>query len=236
MNTRKTALVRVVSAVIGLVVGASAIAQTNSQFTAIAATPEQAIQVTWTSVSNETYEIDEADTLTTNAQGTITWNELYTEYPSQGSNTFWLDTGNYYAVPAILHPKFTTNRFYRVVDLGPDTTSDEPTVTVTGPTNGAVVSDTLAVTLFASTDQNFLTTKLYVDGQEQNEADVSTNWTDGTGVTNYRQDTYYLNTCVVERAAYSIRHGPMPEYGSRAAQLSADSCRTRSIAICAGKL
>ena len=165
------------------------------QFTGISATPEGTIQVTWASISNETYEIDEADTLETNAQGTMTWNQLYTEYPSQGSNTFWLDCGNYVSVPSILNPKYTTNRFYRVVDSGPDTTPDEPSVAITNLSSGAVVSDVLTVIVTAISDQSFLTTKLYVDGQEQNEADISTNWTDITGVTNYVIDTYYLNTC-----------------------------------------
>jgi hypothetical protein len=68
--------------------GLAATASAQLRFTGISVTPEQAIQIRWASVSNETYEIDEADTLETNAQGTITWNLLYDDYPSQGSNTF----------------------------------------------------------------------------------------------------------------------------------------------------
>ncbi len=169
--------------------------QTNLNFNGITATAEGTIQISWNSTSQETYEIDEADTLTTNAQGTITWNQLYTEYPSQGTSTFWLDTGNYMQVPGIPNPKYTTNRFYRIVDLGLDTTPDEPVVAITNLSNGTVVTDTLTIIVAASTDQSFLTTKLYVDGQEQNEADISTNWTDVTGVTNYVLDTYHINTC-----------------------------------------
>src|SRR5580692_3086424 len=103
-------------AAIGLWLATSTSAQL--QFTAVSATPEQAIQLTWASMSNETYEVDETDTLETNAQGTITWNQLCTQYPSQGTNTFWLDTGNYDDAPPIVHPKYSTARFYRVVDLG----------------------------------------------------------------------------------------------------------------------
>ena len=178
--------------VFGLGVAAAESAQL--QFTGISVTPEEAIQIKWASVSNETYEIDEADTLETNAQGTMTWNLLYDDYPSQGSNTFWLDTGNYTLVPAILHPKYTTNRFYRVVDKGADTTSDEPKVTITTLTNGAEVSDELTVSLLASTDQSFLVgTKLYVDGQEMRAAEITTNYVSGS--TNYELDTYAINTC-----------------------------------------
>jgi len=178
-----------------LTVARPCLGQTNLNFNAIRSTPEGTIQISWNSTSHETYEIDEADTLTTNAQGTITWNQMDTEYPSQGTNTLWLDCGNYLSVPAILNPKYTTNRFYRIVDLGPDTTSDEPVVMITNLVNGSTVSDILTVTVAAETDQSFLTTKLYVDGQEQNDADVSTNWTDSTGITNYALNTYYLNTC-----------------------------------------
>jgi hypothetical protein len=154
MNRQSAHLREVFIAAIGLWLAISASGQL--QFTSISNTPEGTIQLTWASISHETYEIDEADTLETNAQGTLTWNELYTEYPSQGSNTFWLDTGNYISVPPIPNPKYMTNRFYRVVDLGPDTTSDEPTVSITSPASGSTVSGSLTITVAASTDQTSL--------------------------------------------------------------------------------
>ena len=87
-------------------------------------------------------------------------------------------------------------RFYRVVDRGPDTTSDEPSVLITSPSSNTAVSDELAVTVSATTDQPVLSgTKLYVDGQEMRPAVSTTNYTDITGVTNYEVDTYNLNTC-----------------------------------------
>jgi hypothetical protein len=194
MKLIKQILRRTVMAVTLTLLPASAIlAQTNLQFTGITQMPEQSIQIRWVSMSNETYEIDEADALATNADGSTQWNQLYTGYPSQGTNTFWLDTGNYYTTPAIVNPKYSPVRFYRVVDLGPDTTSDEPTATVTSPTNGNVVSDLLTVTVSATTDQSFLATTLYVDGQTMNPPDVHTN--SASGGTNYVTDTYYLNTC-----------------------------------------
>jgi hypothetical protein len=103
--------------------------QTNLQFTGINVTDEGNMHLAWASVSNEVYEIDEADALIDTNTGTTTWNLLYDNYPSQGTNTFWLDTGNYNLSPQILNPKDMPMRFYRIVDLGQDgLASDEPTV------------------------------------------------------------------------------------------------------------
>jgi hypothetical protein len=171
-------------------------AQTNLQFTAVAQTDEQAIRLTWSSVSNEVYEIDEADALIDTNTGSVTWNKLYDNYPSQGTNTFWLDTGNYTLSPQILHPRNMPMRCYRIGDEGPDTTSDKPNVVITSPSNNVAASDELTVTVIATTDQPVISgTKLYVDGQEMRPAVTTTNYTDGTGVTNYEVDTYNLNTC-----------------------------------------
>jgi hypothetical protein len=100
----------------------------NLNFNGISATAEGAIRLSWNSTPHEVYEIDEANALDTNADGSTAWNQLYTEYPSQGTSTFWLDTGNCSVVPPIVHPKYSAARFYRIVDLGLDTTSDEPMV------------------------------------------------------------------------------------------------------------
>ncbi len=169
-------------------------AQTNLQFTGINATDEGAIQLHWRSQSNELYEIDKADALIDTNTGSITWNKLYDNYPSQGTNTFIGDFGNYNLSPEIVHPKNSPMRFYRVVDQGADSLSDEPSVSISSPSSGNAVSDELTVTVTASTDQPIIAgTKLYVDGQEMRPPDSTTNWTDG--VTNYEADTYSLNTC-----------------------------------------
>ncbi len=172
-------------------------AQTNLQFTGISATDEGNIHLAWASVSNEVYEIDEADSLIATNTGTTTWNLLYENYPSQGTNTFWLDTGNYNLSPQILNPKDMPMRFYRIVDLGQDgLASDEPAVSIISPTNNTAATGELTVTVLATTDQPILSgTKLYVDGQEMPMADSTTNYTDSTGVTNYELDTYNINTC-----------------------------------------
>jgi hypothetical protein len=99
-------------------------AQTNLNFNSVTVNAEGAIKLSWNTVSNETYEIDEADALNTNSDGTTIWNILYKDYPSQGSNTYWLDTGNYIVMPNIVHPKYAQQRYYRIKDLGLDGTSD----------------------------------------------------------------------------------------------------------------
>src|SRR5208337_4104847 len=114
--------------------------QNALQFTAARVTDEGSIYLEWASQSNHVYQIQCADALIYTDTGTTTWQVLYDEYPSQGSNTFWTDHGNYFYVPPILDPKFMPMRFYQVVDTGPDTTSDEPTVSITSPTNGSTAS------------------------------------------------------------------------------------------------
>jgi hypothetical protein len=168
--------------------------QTIPNFNAVSANAEGAIHLSWNSASNEVYAIYEADALNTNVDGTTAWNLLYSDYPSQGTNTFWLDTGNYNLMPQIVSPKHSPMRFYRIVDTGPDTTSDEPSVSVGSLTNGTNISGELTITVTAFTDQPTLTgTKLYVDGQEMQTPTSTTNY--AVGVTNYEVDTYNINTC-----------------------------------------
>lgn len=69
--------------------------QTNLNFNGVSATVEGAIRLSWNSTTNEIYEINYANELVDTNTGSITWNVLYEEYPSHGTNTFWLDTGNY---------------------------------------------------------------------------------------------------------------------------------------------
>jgi hypothetical protein len=114
-----------------------------------------------------------------------------------------LDTGNYFADPEILHPSQMPTRFYRVVLTGTNTTPTVPIVLITSPTNSTSTNGAITVTVNASSDQFFLSTKLYVDGQEMNEADVSTNWSDGSG-TNYVTDTYTINTCEWPNGSHTL--------------------------------
>jgi hypothetical protein len=191
MQTIRQAII----AIMGTVAVSSGFGQTNPNFNQISANIESAIRLSWNSVTSEVYQVQCTDTLIDPNTGTTPWKMLYDRYPSQGTNTFWLDTGNYLKTPPIVHPSQMPMRFYRIVDLGPDTTTDEPTVAITSMTDGSVASNELTITVAASTDQATLTTKLYVAGQEMRLPISSTNWSDPTGVTNYVIDTYEINTC-----------------------------------------
>ncbi len=168
--------------------------QTDLQLTGIVQTDEAAIQLTWSSTNSELYQIQYANELATNSDGSTAWQVLYDNYPSQGTNTFWLDTGNYNLAPQVVHPKYMPMRFYRILDEGPDSLTDEPTVTIDALTNNTMVYGELTFTVTAATDQPGLHgTTLYVDGQEMRGADSTTNYTIGS--TNYETDTYSINTC-----------------------------------------
>jgi hypothetical protein len=150
--------------------------QNALKFTGVKATPEKAIQLYWASNTNELYEIDYASQLAGNSDGTTAWNKLYDDCPSQGANTFYLDTGNYDdSSPSILHPKNSPMRFYRIVKTGANTGSN-PTVAIISPTNGSVVSGNITVTINASSDTMLVDTILYVDGQEMLPSDDGTNF------------------------------------------------------------
>src|SRR5882724_9354409 len=94
----------------GIIIGAIALlllvsavqtfGQNELQFTSVTMTSEKAIQLHWASNTNEVYEIDFADELAGNDDGTTVWQKIYDNYPSHGTNTFWLDTGNYNFEPS----------------------------------------------------------------------------------------------------------------------------------------
>ena len=167
--------------------------QTNLNFNGVSATEEGAIRLSWNSASNEVYEIDYADGLVDVNDGGTVWNKLYDDYPSHGTNTFWLDTGNYLYTPAILHPKKMPMRFYRITYKATDDTASEPIISITNPTNNSDASGDLTVIVSAQTDQATLSTRLYVDGEAMNFSVDSTNYYDNG--TNYLIDTYMINTC-----------------------------------------
>jgi hypothetical protein len=200
---RKILLVSALAIALPLLFSTNAKSQTNLQFTSINATDEGAIQLFWESQPNHLYEIDEADALVDTNTGSITWNKLYDNYPSHGTNTFIGDFGNYNLTPQILHPKNSPMRFYRVVDKGAEAITDEPLVSIASPTNEALVSGELAITVTVSTVQPVLSgIKLYVDGQEMPMADNITNYTDG--LTNYETDIFSINTCEWENGTHVL--------------------------------
>lgn len=165
---------------LGILTTQTAFGQSPLQFTGAEATPENAIQLFWASHSNEVYEIDYADALGTNADGSTTWNKLYDDYPSHGTNTFIGDFGNYFLTPSVPHPKYRPARFYRVVDKGTNS-GESPFVTITPITNGATLSDQVTVSVVVTSSLPIITTELYVDGQRMDSSDDGSN--------------YVINTC-----------------------------------------
>lgn len=108
------------------------------------------------------------------------WHELYDNYPAHGTNTFWLDNGNYEADPIVKRPKDSEKRFYRVVKTGTNTAA-KPYVRITTPSSNAVVSGEITVSVVATSSLPILDHALYLDGLEMLESDDGTN--------------YIINTC-----------------------------------------
>ncbi|MGH7953449.1 MAG: Ig-like domain-containing protein, partial [Limisphaerales bacterium] len=166
-----------VGCIIALCLTSKLDAQTNLQFTGVNATPEKAIQLHWASNTNELYQIQYANALATNADGSTAWFTLVDDYPAQqGTNTLWLDTGDYNLSPVVPRPKDSPMRFYRVMLEGTNTSGDNPTVAITYPTGDATLSGSVTVTVSASSDQVLENVALYVDGQEMWPSDDGTNF------------------------------------------------------------
>jgi hypothetical protein len=174
---------------------------TNLQFTGINATVEGAIQPHWASQPNHIYQIQYDNALATNDDGSTAWQTLYDNYPSHGTNTFILDTGDYFQTPPIVHPKYSPMRFYRVVDEGTNS-GESPTITITSPTNGYVLSDEVTVSVTASSSYPIVNTKLYVDGQEMNPGD------DGNYIINTCEWPNGPHTLFATATAFSTYPGP----------------------------
>jgi hypothetical protein len=129
MGKRKMKIIKTAVILVGLVLASlgQGFGQTNLQFTGVTSTDEQAIQLNWTSTNGELYQVQYANALATNSDGSTAWQVLYDSYPSQGTNTFIGDFGNYNVAPQITHPKYNPMRFYRILDEGQDSlASDEP--------------------------------------------------------------------------------------------------------------
>jgi len=151
-------------------------AQNTLEFTGVYATPENAIQLHWNSNPGEFYEVDYATSLIDTNTGVTTWNPLYVDFPSHGTNTFILDTGDYNVSPPIPHPKKDVTRLYRVVLMGNDTAQTEPTVSIISPINNSIVSNNIAISVSVSSPDVIAETKLYVDGQEMPPSITGTNF------------------------------------------------------------
>jgi hypothetical protein len=177
MTTMKQGLIGAVALLLLFAAATPTFGQTNNlDFNGVSATVEGAIRLSWNSTSNEVYEIDYADSLIDTNTGTITWNTLYTDYPSHGTNTFIADAGNYDTTPEIPHPKYSPMRFYRIVHSDNSTSPTNPVVTISSVTNGASLSGDVVVTVSASSSEILSEVKLYVDGELQRMSDDGTNF------------------------------------------------------------
>jgi len=175
-NVRTSFRRLIVGGALAVTLSTTAHAQTNLNFTQARATSEGAIQLFWNSTTNELYEIDYADELVDTNTGYITWVPLYTDYPSHGGTTFIADAGNYDLVPEIPHPKYTTQRFYRIALSGTNTSPTNPTVSIISPTNAALLTGDVVVSVSSYSSEILADVKLYIDGEEQWASDDGTNF------------------------------------------------------------
>jgi hypothetical protein len=186
-KTMKTT--KALTLVLFLIVDLSAHGQNTIRFNDVKVTEERAIRLSWASNSNEVYQVQCADALATNDDGSTTWSVLYDHYPSHGTNTFWLDTGNYGADTIIPHPKYSPMRFYRVFNEGTNC-GESPFVVVTSPTNGSILSGQVTVSVTATSSYPIVSIKLFVDGQAMNPT------LDGTN--------FVINTCEWPNGAHIL--------------------------------
>jgi hypothetical protein len=108
-------------------------------------------------------------------EGGIGWRRLYDTYPSHGTNTFWLDRGNYLVEPSVPMPRFSPMRIYRIVNKGTNT-GTAPFVLLTAPTNNAILSDQVTVSVISTSSVPFINIRLFVDGEEMDRSEDDTNF------------------------------------------------------------
>ncbi len=145
-----------------------------------------AIQLYWQSESNAVYRIEYATEL---LDSSTSWNVLYDDYPSHGTNTFWMDNGDYTQTPAIPPPRYKPMRFYRIANKGTNS-GLIPFVSITSPTNGSVLSGQITVSVIATSSYPNVTMSLFVDGEEMDSSDDGTN--------------YVINTCEWENGDHVL--------------------------------
>src|ERR1035441_8119712 len=136
-------------AIIAAIITLATFANAQLQFTGTSSTEEGAIRLAWQSESNAVYRIEYADQVLDISQGGPVWQTLYDNYPSHGTNTFWLDTGNYNSEPPIPHPKYSPQRFYRIVNEG-TSTGPSPYVAVSSPSGAATLSGQVTVSVVST--------------------------------------------------------------------------------------
>lgn len=127
----------------------------------------------WKSESNTAYRVEFRPDL---EGSNSTWDVLYDDFPSQGTNTFWLDAGDYSRTPEVLHPRQTTNRFYRLVKLATNSLP-APTVVILTPATNSTLSDEVSVSVAVTSTNSLYSLRLFLDGEDLGPCeDDGTNW------------------------------------------------------------
>lgn len=117
---------------------------------------DQAKVVSWDSAPGILYTVESAEDLGPASLQELKWVTREVEYPSQGTNTIWMDVGDPTWIPRLHHPRLNFKRFYRVVETGTNSLV-APTVNVTLFTNNVAVSSNQAAS-------GFLEIRFSVDG------------------------------------------------------------------------
>ena len=165
-----------------VLVALSGYAQTNYIIQSPVAAADHTIKIRWNSETNAIFQVESADSLTdVGAQG-LHWVIRDADCGSKGTNAEWMDVGDPQWLPRILHPRFQSQRFYRIKKVG-QATGTRPTVTVQLSQGGTllpsgtnVISGDLDVSVIVNlvdTNQIISTVNLIVDGQKVATTDYS---------------------------------------------------------------
>lgn len=132
------------------------------------------IQLHWQSETGAVYEIESAETLLPDENGSVRFRPREQRIVSQGTNTVWLDYGDPTTLNRTYHPSYTPHRFYRARKVA-QSTNAPVSVSITSITNNATVSGDLSVQVTVNTSNQVALIRLYVDGQRvDEETDVDT--------------------------------------------------------------
>jgi len=174
---------------------------TNLQIISTTVGDERSISIKWQSESNAVYQIEYASEL---VHSNTAWTVLYEDYPSHGTNTFWLDTGDYSQIPALPYPRRAPMRFYRVAMAGTNT-APIPWVQITAPANNSVASGEMMVSVVGTSSLPFVIHKLFVDGQEMKPSEDGTNYLINTP--EWSNGPHILFATAKTQAALETTHG-----------------------------
>lgn len=135
--------------------------------------------------------IDYATDLVDTNTGTTTWQTLYENYPSQGTNTTWEDAGVLVGESFVPQPRDSDTRFYRVVLTGTNDPANIPQVSILSPTNGSTLTGDVLVSVSVTSSLDVDTIRFFVDGAE-------------VGYNEYTETNFILNTCQFANGTHTL--------------------------------